>query len=351
MLFTETQLNDPVYGYPNGTEAEMTQTLQKLEQFFRDGQLDSKQVKQILQVQVEPFMTAHAEAAPANPTAAYTGAAGAVTRYYAAIWLYPLVPPPGNAGAYAGKFLNFLPGKMPGGRPNPIQMLSGIQSDQRANFFGANSLGQGAATATFGGTWLTNALAEFDINGETVTYEVEVTDTTNTILAASAANAINNDPTASELVKATSSGAVITVKSLSERGTGTEYSFSVSHTSAAGTLVASASMLTDGGPHAVASTAAALIPGTDYVTVTAPAYSGLLATGMQVGIVATDVNGNPIYFVGKCVPGGSVVDNGLVGYNAQSAQNDGYGWPAPEVCVGPTSGALFYGSTTTYREG
>lgn len=373
-LYTTTQLSDTHLGFPVDTEADVNGTLGKLEQLVRDGVLTDPQVDQILYgyadanglyaglYNTDPanlgYFVANAEAAPASPTPVYTGAAGATTRYYAAQWAYPLVPGPGNAGAAAGKYLNWLPGKKAGGRPSSSAQLAGNESDQRDTFAGLPSISvtaTGNVTVADDGT-IPAAGDTFTatINGTSVTYTVVSGDTTLLIIATHFAAAINANATVSPLLYAVASSGTPGQVNLSARQSGSAgfLSLAVSKVSTHGTIAKSGTALTLAvGPASVASTAAVL-GGGNFVTVTAPAYSGL-GTGVKVDIFAADVNGTPLYYVGRAASGGTVIDYG----NQGQAQYAGGGFaggnrllPPCEVCVGTTSGVLIYGSKVSTRQ-
>jgi len=107
-------LNDPFLGFAIGNEAQAVSSMARFSQLVQTGMLSGQTLAQALN-QVLGFFDANADVIAA-PVAVYSGAAGAVTRYYAAVPRYALVPGPGLGTQGA---IQFLPGAPPEGRtPN-----------------------------------------------------------------------------------------------------------------------------------------------------------------------------------------------------------------------------------------
>jgi hypothetical protein len=173
MLRTSGQL---AADFPSATTATAIASLAKVEALSRDGQLVDIEVAQAL-TYIRTQVAGLAEAF-AQPGATYSGAAGPVTRTYYAVPGYPLVPPPGNAGATAGRYLIEVPGAPVGGRD-----LAGIFARGRTVRYGTITNRAVAGTAaTLSSTNHTTVTAPALVTLTGVTFDIYcVNGTTNGI--------------------------------------------------------------------------------------------------------------------------------------------------------------------------
>lgn len=102
--------------FPVASTASLLVTIPLFDSLVKQGFLGSWQELNQIIAEIGAAMAPLAEAY-GGPTAVYTGAAGAVTRYYAVVPRYPLPYPYGSASLPSGNYLLSVPGTPPWGWP------------------------------------------------------------------------------------------------------------------------------------------------------------------------------------------------------------------------------------------